>query len=206
MGRHSSGRLTCEDCNSIDVRRWHRERRLTAGQYFSWGWTRDGEPSGSISVRSESNAVVLIYRWRSYGETERNAIEQRVPIAWTPCHFGGSRPWFRCSVYSGGRYCGRRAAKLYGAGKLFACRRCYRLAYASQHEAARDRGLVRAQKIRIRLGGSPGMLHDFPEKPKGMHWRTYDRLRRAHDIAESQSTLGLMQFVASLDRRARRRS
>jgi len=205
MGRHSSGRLTCEDCNSIDVRRWHRERRLTAGQYFSWRWTRGGEPSGSISVRSESNAVVLMYRWRSYGETEGNSIEQRVPITWTRCHFGGSRPWFRCPVYSSGSYCGRRAAKLYSAGKLFACRGCYRLAYASQHEALRHRGLGKAQKIRMRLGGSPSMA-GFPDKPKGMHWRTYDRLRRAHDAAEARSTLGLMEFVASLNRRARRRS
>jgi hypothetical protein len=23
----------------------------------------------------------------------------------------------------------------------------------------------------------------FPDKPRGMHWRTYDRLRRSHDAA-----------------------
>src|SRR5262249_27391801 len=126
MGRlYGSGRLTCEACKSIDVRRWHREGRLTAGRYFSWQGIRDGEPSGPIIVRFESDTVVLKYRWRPYGETEWSPIEQRVPIDWTPCHFGGRRPWFVCSGYSGGRYCGRQVAKLYAPGKLFACRRCY---------------------------------------------------------------------------------
>jgi hypothetical protein len=45
------------------------------------------------------------------------------------------------------------------------------------------------------------MLEDFPEKPKGMHWRTYDRLRRTYDIAEARSTAGLMRFVDRLQRR-----
>ena len=45
------GRLTCESCKSIDVRRWHREGRLRPGQYFSWSWTCGGEPSGNIGVR-----------------------------------------------------------------------------------------------------------------------------------------------------------
>jgi hypothetical protein len=45
------------------------------------------------------------------------------------------------------------------------------------------------------------MLEAFPDKPKGMHWETYDRLRRGHDIAEARSNMGLMQFVDRLQRR-----
>jgi hypothetical protein len=59
-------------------------------------------------------------------------VAQRVTIAWTQCRFGGERPWFVCSVQSNGVYCGRQVTKLYGVGRLFACRHCYRLAYASQ--------------------------------------------------------------------------
>ena len=58
---------------------------------------------------------------------------------------------------------------------------CYGLAYESQQEPARQRGLLMAQKIRERLGGNASMLDDFPNKPKGMHWRTYDRLQRRHE-------------------------
>jgi hypothetical protein len=157
-------------------------------------------------VRTERDAVVLIYRSRTWGASEWKSIEQRVPVTWTACHLGGQRPWFVCSVYSNGRHYGRRAAVLYGAGELFACRRCYRLAYASQHEAPHQRGLGKAQKIRRRLGGSPNMFDEFPDKPKGMHWRTYDRLRRLHEVAEERSTIGLMGFVERLDRRRWRRA
>ena len=206
MARRYGGRLTCENCKSIDVRRWHREGRLSTGQYFSCSWSLAGEPSGSISVRTGPNAVFLTYRVRSYEDAQWKSIEQRVPITWTECHLGGRRPWFVCSVNSGGRYCGRRVAVLYGAGELFACRRCYGLAYASQREALRLRGLGKARKIRMRLGGSPNMGEAFPDKPKGMHWRTDDRLRRLHDVAEQRSTMGLMRVVEPVGRQSSRRA
>ena len=68
-----------------------------------------------------------------------------------------------------GRYCGRRAAILYCAGELFACRRCYGLSYASQQQTALHRGLEQARKIRMRLGGGDDLLEPFPGRPKGMH-------------------------------------
>jgi hypothetical protein len=181
------GRTTCESCPSIDVRRWHRQGQLSPGQHFSWSWTRGVEPAGSIRVRTECDAVVLIYRSGSWSASEWKSIEQRVPITWTACHLGGQRPWFVCSVYSNGRYCGRRVAVLYCAGELFACRRCYGLAYASQQETPRDRNIGQARKIRMRLGGGPSLLDPFPPKPKRMHWRTYQRLRARAQAAEGMS-------------------
>jgi hypothetical protein len=126
--------------------------------------------------RSTGDYAVMFSSRRSQ-DSERKSVEQRVPITWTACHLGGRRAWFRCAVYSNGRYCGRRVALLYGAGELFACRRCYGLAYASQQEAPMHRGVYRAQKIRMRLGGSANLCEPFPEKPKRMHWRTYLHLR-----------------------------
>ena len=139
---------------SIDVRRWHREGLLRAGQLFSSSSMRGGEPARSIRVRTERDAVILTYRSGSWGASESKSIEQRVPIAWTACHLGGQRPWFVCPVYCNGRYCGRRAAVLYGAGELFACRRCYGLAYASQQETPM-RGISQAQKIRTNSTAAP---------------------------------------------------
>ena len=57
---------------------------------------------------------------------------------------------------------------LYGAGELFACRSCYGLAYESQQQDPPDRAQLKAQKIRMRLGGSGCPADLFPDKPKGM--------------------------------------
>ena len=45
-----------------------------------------------------------------------------------------------------------------------------------------------------------------PDKPKGMHWRTYERWRRIHDAAEERSNRGLMGFVERLGRRTSHRA
>ena len=157
---------------------------------FHGSGLRDGEREASINVETQYHSVTLKYRSRSYGE-DWSDVEQRIAVAWTPCRFGGERPWFVCSVRSNGVDCGRRVTKLYSAGRLFACRKCYRLTYASQQESVLHRGLGKSQKIRMRLGGSPNMSEEFPDKPKGMHWRTYERLRWVHDIADERSTIGL---------------
>jgi hypothetical protein len=62
------------------------------------------------------------------------------------------------------------------------------------------RGIGQAQKIRMRLGGSANLCEPFPDKPKRMHWQTYDRLCRLHDAAEERSTIGLTTFLQRLNR------
>ncbi len=67
------------------------------------------------------------------------------------------------------------------------------LAYRSQRERAYDRALTRTQNIRTSLGGSPSLAEPFPEKPKGMWWRTYERLRADAEHAEMQSWIGVAE-------------
>jgi hypothetical protein len=165
---------------------------LSAGQHFTTSWTFGGEPAGSMNVRTEPGAVVLVCQTRSWHAAEWKPITQRVPITWTGCHFGGRRPWFICSVCSDGQYCGRRVAILYGAGTYFACRHCYGLAYETQQQSARWRGFATAQKIRMRLDGSVDLLEPFPEKPRRMHRRTYERLHHAYEIAKRRCFRGIM--------------
>ena len=110
-----------------------------------------------------------------------------MPLVWTRCHLGGTRPWFRCSASVGGRPCGRRVAKLYLRGHVFACRQCCGLAYASQQEIPRHRAISRVQKIRLRLGGSPNLHERFPKRPRGMHRWTYYRLLAKAMAAQERS-------------------
>jgi len=64
-------------------------------------------------------------------------------------------------------------------GKRFLSRQAggRQVVYGSQFENWHDRALSRAQDIRYRLGGSDYIALDgsVPPKPKGMHWRTYER-------------------------------
>jgi hypothetical protein len=174
-------RATCESCLFIDVREWHRRGWLRAGQRFTWSWTRRGEALGSIHVRTETDAVVLMLKARGAEGNGSKSVEQRVPLVWTRCHLGGARPWFRC-------YCRRRIAILYMRGaSTFACRHCCGLAYASQREIPRHRAISRVQKIRMRLGGSANLLERFPKKPRGMHRWTYRRLFAKAMAAQERS-------------------
>lgn len=43
------------------------------------------------------------------------------------------------------------------------------------------------QDIRERLGGSRSVAEELPDKPKGMRWRTYERLRARAEEAEAAS-------------------
>ncbi len=63
----------------------------------------------------------------------------------------------------------------------------------SQRERSHDRALSQTQDIRIKLGGSPSLAEPFPDKPKGMWWRTYLRLRGVAQEAEYRSWVGVAQ-------------
>lgn len=175
-----------EDYRSLDVRRRQRDGYLEPGRRFSWQWTRDRETLASINVRTEADRVILNYRHRSGGE-EWQSEQYSVRLDRTACTYGRTRAWFICPAVG----CGRRVAILYLGGAIFACRHCYRLAYTSQREEAYDRQARRADTIRARLGWEPGILNGNEWKPKGMHWRTFDRLAAEHDAFVGESLAGV---------------
>jgi hypothetical protein len=176
---------TTDDYRTLDVRRWAREGVLRPGYCGGWQWTRDGETVASIQMRAEQDRVTLIYRHCS-GDAEWKDEQYPVRIVRTPCRLGGSRAWFICPAVG----CGRRVAILYG-GSIFACRRCYQLAYASSREDSVGRATRRADRLRARLGWEPGILNGGGEKPKWMRWQTFDMLTAEHDAFVSESVAGM---------------
>ena len=157
--RYQGGRSTTENYRPLDVRKLHKAGLLTAGHVALWNWYSRGELRASIQVQAREDHVSLIYTATENGE--RREYSYPVRLDWTPCQYGGERPWFLCPS------CRRRVAILYG-GAVFACRHCYRLAYESQRERDYDRLAGRADKIRRRLGWPVGILNPTPwTKPRG---------------------------------------
>ena len=185
--RNQSGNCTTDEYRRLDVRRWQRDGFLAPGRTFGWEWTRNGETTASIQVRIDQGQAILSYRRRSSGGDWRHE-NYPVQLDWTPCTYGGQRAWFLCPANG----CGKRVAVLYGGG-IFACRRCHRLAYPSQRETADDRAARRANTIRRRLGWPVGILNPRGGKPKGMRWRTFERLTAEHDAFVSSSLAGMSQ-------------
>jgi hypothetical protein len=92
--------------------------------------------------------------------------------------------------------CERTIGKLYAPfGYRWRCRHCYGLTYATRQAAPQYRLILKAQKIRERLGGDLGVANAFADKPKGMHQRRYDRLRAAHDQAVGSSVAMLTPYI-----------
>lgn len=205
VGGHGSGstyrwssKQTADACRALDVTTWHRQNLLRPDLSFTTSWSRNGSVVASIGVWMLPGAVELRYSV-GRGDGPREEVREQIRLTWTACHYGGRRPWFICSGVVSGRVCGRRVGKLYEGGRYFLCRHCYDLTYESRRESPRDRALSKAQAIRHRLGGSMSMIHPFPHKPKGMHWRTYQRLREEHDAAYEESWRHVARWLEKMD-------
>jgi hypothetical protein len=167
--RRWNSKSTCELSNRIDLRHMRRHGLLAPGRSGTLGWSIRGEPSGMINYRIFEVGIELDYQWRQGEVDEWHPVITWVPFTFTAQKLGGERRWFLCPN------CSRRCAILYG-GVYFRCRQCHDLAYQSQHEAPHWRSLSQAQKLRQRLGGSGSMGEPFPERPKGKHRKTYERI------------------------------
>jgi hypothetical protein len=167
------GRRTVEQTRSVDI------RELRKAAYV-------GKPSGNwLEARNKLFRAGI--RARHWNDEAITLDGQKLAVAWAPWHFGGSRPFFVCR-------CGRGVLQLFApSGYPWRCRQCYNLSYATRQVGLRYRLILKALKVRERLGSFDlGVANPFPVKPKGMHWRRYDRLRARHDRAVRES-IGLLK-------------
>ena len=189
MGGCGSGRghrfaSKTDEFHKLDLASFKREwfEQHNAGTLT---WSRGGHKTGSISYRLAPDHMRLNYTLTR----EDKHINERFEFDFTRQNFGGERRWIICPS------CGRRCRVLYG-GAYFRCRQCYNATYESQYEFIRVPGLSSAERVRDKLGGEPGFVHSFPNKPKGMHWKTYRRLESADYDAVRNMELALMGKLA----------
>jgi hypothetical protein len=204
MGGYGSGRSgggpTVESALRLDIDSMLRWRAIRPGFHITGEMTLNLYDD-KIDVKFESNVgkagdgwLRLRYEMTDYWSCEELEIEDKIYLATTRPHFGGLRWWFVCPRLN------RRARKLYLplGGRHFWSRRAYRLAYASQRETDFDRALRRARKLYDRLGGDPAD-DEYPDKPKRMRWRTYNRLMdklvAADEVTDERLALLAARFL-----------
>jgi hypothetical protein len=128
---------------------------------------------------------------------------QPITLTWTPCHYGGERPWWQCPG------CHRRCGILY-LRRVWVCRLCAGLAYWSTRVSKPSRLDDRARRLERKIGIRWNADHTRWQavKPKRMHQRTFARLlaqwqdlRMAEDMAREDELLrGLARSMRVADR------
>lgn len=184
MGGFGSGRpgwrTIGEHMLRLEVGFLHRNDWLRPGLSFTLSWSWRGEPRASIGVTTNTDFLRVFYSTR-----DDQHVDETVYLDRTPCNYGGMRTWFLCPR------CGRRVGVLF-AGRCFWCRHCHGIAYAVENEDKLSRVLRRSNKLRERAGARAGTAYPVMFKPKGMHQRTFDRIR--WEIQELEKSFWLREF------------
>lgn len=158
-------------------------------------WGNRADPAASIGVTflpvdgdtadvDRATGIRLEYTVTDGRTDEEREHEYDVPLEYAPCNFGGFRPWFRCPGVVDGEACSRRVGKLYcpPRGDLYLCRHCYDLGYESSRTSGDDakQAELRYRRIYAKIDADERRPHpnsieapDFPERPTGIHTKTY---------------------------------
>jgi len=169
---------------AVDVRKLHRDGHLSGCYRTTWTWSS----GASIELETSPDLVTLVYRYKD-SQGDWRAVRQPVTVTRTPCHYGGSRPWFACPR------CHARVAILY-LWNVPACRKCARLVYPSQAEDAIGRSWRRTNKIMVRLGQAEAGAGAVPRRPKGMREATFARLWEAWVREDERREYMIAVFMA----------
>lgn len=175
-------RLKVEQHRRLDVRHLARKGVLSrsAIAYVDWAWTNDeGDVTASLHMIGRPETLTLEY---AVGGVP---CSQVIRLDRTGCHLGGERVWFRCPR------CDDRCALVYLRHRRFACRKCHGLGYMTQAIDDVQRTWRKQAKLEQRLGPEW-------EKPKGMHWKTYDGIVDAINACEDRRSVSLFATLNRL--------
>lgn len=185
-GKHRA-KPNADGRKSLKVERWDELGYLKSGHSFVWKWNAK-EPfkaSIAVTVADDLQSMTLAYKPEPTSKS-RDAITEKdvvdagiayvVGLSWDDCHLGGRRPYFICP----GVDCHRRTVRLYARETLFYCRDCAGLAYSTQRMNDAQRALVKASRIKKKLGQPYADQNAIaiPLRPAGMHLATYFELCR----------------------------
>ena len=173
MGRgqyhRCNAKISTADLLCVRLAAFKKRKCLTPGRSHLWQWSRDGETIASVRFTVADSFISFEYIIKNNADNPLT-VNRIIPLTLTPCNFGGHRKWFCCG-------CGRKVATIFICGQYVACRRCFNAAYPSQREDAIDRQRRKIDKLEAKL-------KDGRYKPKGMHWKTFTRIKnewmRAH--------------------------
>jgi hypothetical protein len=203
MGGPLSGRRrwknygSVEQHLSLDVNNLNRAGSLKPGSKGHWRWIRDGEVSAWIDILRVGYDYLDLSYPAINAEGLQYDVRQTICLVRVPCNFGGNRVYFRCVSKKNGPRCQKLVTKLFRVGLYFHCRHCERLSYESQSKDVWERAYRRTVKIRMRLGAEPGSF-----KPKGMHWRTFEKLKDELFKAEAKREERFALFEARFSARS----
>ncbi len=199
MGGYGSGRshetAKLDEGLQLNINKLKRDGMLDFNTWRSGSlkWTRVSTGEETASIGYETNTLDpedmwmrVHYTHTSYYDDEPHQIDYKIRLETTQPNYGGKRLWFICPVTQ------KRAAVLFkpAGSKRFASRYAFNLKYQSQSRSAHDRAIDRMWTLKNRLGGD-----DYWCKPKGMHWKTFERIVQAIHEAEEVCDGYLAQFV-----------
>jgi hypothetical protein len=138
--KYGHGKCTVEDCIRLDIG-WLRRELAKGAQFRATFLVRPGllgEPMNLLHLEGDTLAfpcpwVSLTYMiWQT-----KERARLRIDLQSTRPHYGGRRWWFTCPLSTANRVCRRRVATLLlpPGERVFGCRRCYGLTYASSQES-----------------------------------------------------------------------
>ena len=205
-GHNWKGGATVEATRSLNVMTLARAGFLSdPARRGAWQWPRGDGSANWILMMGGRHLLTFDYSVRSPGE-DWQKVQQRIPVQWTQCRYGGERPWFVCDASSRGVHCGRKVARLYAGGRLFACRHCYRLAYATQRSGPLERSHRLLGRLHRKLQSEyEGPDYPVPSRPKWMRRGTYsqilDQMFEARVRWAMEFEVESARLLARLDRR-----
>lgn len=163
---------------SLDMRDFTKWADLNTWEWATLNWTSGHGRKSSVGYEVKPGQGVRLF----YTHAKTEKLDYLVRVTSTPCNLGGVRYWWLCPS------CGRRCRVLYGS-KYFVCRKCNPGAY---YETQKNKDLLTridneltAIRRKLKAKKTLATTERLPDRPKGMHWRTYMRLaKRYHHLQE----------------------